>query len=437
MNNLHFMQWNCRGLLRNIDDVNHFMDELRPIALALQETHLRDHPPHVLRRHKVFRKDRLCSNSSGGVTVVVQSGVACSEVPLCTPLEAVAVRLLLDRLITVVSLYLPPNVPLQLNELQRLVGQLPQTFLILGDFNAHHPMWGSIRQDSRGGIVERFLLSSGTCLLNGREPTFFSAAHNSFTSIDLSIASPSLFPHFTWKVLDNPFGSDHFPIVLESNVQLPSLLKRIPRWKLDKADWSLFGLHSMLDASLLSAMSPEDATLYVTEQILSAAQLSIPRTSGNVHKKCKPWWNEECATTRADQNRAWSKFRRCRTSRNLARFRQRRAKAHWTRKQAKWKSWMKYVSSLTSFVPAKEAWDRYRKINGYYRCLAIPTFNAPSSSLVDIGNILGEHFYNISSSANYSNAFTQFKLRAERQNISMSGAGLEPYNQPFTQLNLK
>lgn len=239
------------GLLRNIDDINHFMDELRPIALALQETHLHDRSPHILRRHRVFKKDRLSDTPPDGVAVVVQGGVACSEVPLCTPLEAVAVRLLLDRLITVVSLYLPPNTPLHLSELQGLVGQLPQPFMILGDFNAHHPLWGNIRQDSRGGVVERFLLASGLCLFNGREPTFFSAAHTTFTSIDLSFSSPSLFPCFTWNVLNNPFGSDHFPIVLESVVKLPSLLKRIPRWKLDKADWSRFGLHSTLDPSLL------------------------------------------------------------------------------------------------------------------------------------------------------------------------------------------
>lgn len=154
-------------------------------------------------------------------------------------------------------------------------------------------------------VVKRLLEASGLCLLNGREPTFFSTARTSFTFVDLSISSPSLFPCFTWKVLNKPFGSDHFPIVLRSIVQLPSVLKRIPRWKVDKAYWTLFVLHSTLDPSLLYSTSPEDATLYVAEQILNAAEVSIPRTSGNVPKKCKPWWNKKCATTLADQNRPW------------------------------------------------------------------------------------------------------------------------------------
>ena len=129
-----FMQWNCRGLLRNIDDVNFFMDELRPIALSLQETHLNDFHTSILRRHQVFRKDRPTSNSSGGVAVIVQSEVACSQSSLCTPLEAVAVRLLLDRLITVVSIYIPPNVPLHIHDFHDLVTQLPQPFFPCGGF---------------------------------------------------------------------------------------------------------------------------------------------------------------------------------------------------------------------------------------------------------------------------------------------------------------
>lgn len=297
MGHVGFLQWNCRGLLQNIDDGHYFLDEVQPSAVCLQETHLKNTHTDILRRHRVFRKDRLSAHSSGGVAVVVRRGVACAEVPLRTPLEAVATRVLVDRLITIVSLYLPPQVPLHIHELEGLIDQLREPFLILGDFNAHNPMWGSDRLDSRGKIIKRLLLSSGLCLLNNKEPTFYSAPHNSFTSIDLSISSPSLFPCFSWNVLKNPFGSDHFPVILKSNVALPTILKRVPRWKLEKADWGLFKLKATLNASLLASLSPEDATLYVTEHILSAAFEAIPQTSENMPKRCKPWWNKDCAST--------------------------------------------------------------------------------------------------------------------------------------------
>lgn len=57
-----------------------------------------------------------------------------------------------------------PHVPPLIYELERLIGQLPEPFLILGDFNAHNPMRGTDRLDSRGKVIERLLLSSSLCL---------------------------------------------------------------------------------------------------------------------------------------------------------------------------------------------------------------------------------------------------------------------------------
>ena len=171
-------------------------------------------------------------------------------------------------------------------------------------------MWGSARVDSRGTLVERLLLSSNLCLLNTKSPTFFSEAHNSYTCIDLSISSPSLFPCLSWKVLENPFGSDHFPILVESLVSFPTLLKRMPRWRLDKADWELFSSSATLNAALFSVLSPDDATAYVTEKIIQAAEQSIPRSSQTLPRKRKPWWNEDCSSTLQQQDKACNIFRR-------------------------------------------------------------------------------------------------------------------------------
>ena len=153
-----------------------------------------------------------------------------------------------------------------------------------------------------------------------KKPTFYSTSHNSFTCIDLSISSPTLLPCFSWKVLDNPFGSDHFPIVLESLIPLPTILKRISRWKLEKADWGLFKLEATFDSSLLETMTPEEATLYVTERIITAARQCIPQTTARLPSRCKPWWTTECSTTRQKQKKAWDVFRRYPIPRNLLEF---------------------------------------------------------------------------------------------------------------------
>lgn len=187
------IQWNVRGLLKNLDDVQELLHKHTPKVLCVQETHLKPIHSNFLRQYVIFRKDRDDSaTSSGGVAVIVNQGIACTHLPLQTPLEAVAVRaILINKLITICSIYLPPQYQLNKHEFQSLVDQLPEPYLILGDFNAHNSLWGDSRCDARGRLIEDFLFSSGACLLNRKQPTYYSIANNSYSFIYLSIASPS------------------------------------------------------------------------------------------------------------------------------------------------------------------------------------------------------------------------------------------------------
>jgi hypothetical protein len=56
-----------------------------------------------------------------------------------TNFQAVAVRLSLNKTITLCSIYIPPNYQLQAQEITNVKEQLPAPFLFMGDFNAHNP----------------------------------------------------------------------------------------------------------------------------------------------------------------------------------------------------------------------------------------------------------------------------------------------------------
>ena len=75
-------------------------------------------------------------------------------------------------------------------------------------------------------------------VLNTGEPTHFHIQTGSFSCIDLSVSSPIAFVDFSWKVLDDLHGSDHFPILLTTGDAI--FVTRAPRWCSDKANWPLF-----------------------------------------------------------------------------------------------------------------------------------------------------------------------------------------------------
>ena len=83
------------------------------------------------------------------------------------------------------SVYLPPSIPFSLLSLSDLVNELPPPFLLMGDFNAHNPLWGGNQLDNKGKIVEDLISTKNLVILNTNTPTYMHPATGTKTSIDL------------------------------------------------------------------------------------------------------------------------------------------------------------------------------------------------------------------------------------------------------------
>ena len=178
---------------------------------------------------------------------MVNQALQHSVVNLDTDLQAVAVRILFSKFITVCSLYLPPDCNFNVNDLQSLTDQLPSPFLLLGDFNAHNVLWDRsfLNADFKGRILEDFLDANPISIFNDGSPTYHNVHSNYFSAIDLSLCSSSILLDFTWSIDEDLNGSDHFPIFLKSVQNAPS--PSSPKWKVEEADWGKYSTDIKLD----------------------------------------------------------------------------------------------------------------------------------------------------------------------------------------------
>ena len=71
--------------------------------------------------------------------------------------------------------------------------KLPKPFMLLGDFNGHHTMWGCRDINPRGRIIEDFLSEENLCIFNDDTTTYLHPASGSATAIDLSLCDPDLY----------------------------------------------------------------------------------------------------------------------------------------------------------------------------------------------------------------------------------------------------
>ena len=125
----NFISWNCRDLKNKRDELKDLISNHRPICFALQETYLKKQDKVTLRGYSCFRKDFHHSDwETGGVALLISNDYPHTPIILNTNIQAVAVQIHIRQLITVCTIYLPPNYLLQQHNLNDLIMQLPTPF---------------------------------------------------------------------------------------------------------------------------------------------------------------------------------------------------------------------------------------------------------------------------------------------------------------------
>ena len=283
----------------------------------------------------------------------------------------------------------------------------------MGNFNSHHTLWGCTNTNDKNLIIEDFITKHDLVLLNDKSSTYLHHTTGSYSSLDLTMCSPGLFPDFSWKVVDDLHVSDHFPIQV-SEVG-PSVQQRPQRWKLHKANWEEFRVQQSIHPNAFEAC--ENPTELFTSLLYSAAEKSIPRTSTDPKHPNKPWFNDDCKKAIEERKSVLRQFNLRPTQENLSQFKIARAKARRTIKQSKRAAWRQYVSRLNFRSSVKKTWDMIRKINGKNSSLSVGHLNIGDdvvTSKADIADVFADTFAEKSPSSNYSTDFRKFQNTKER-----------------------
>lgn len=185
------IQWNCNGLVTHLPELKMLLSKHLPFCISIQETHFRPETQFSLRGYTCLRNDVMPRHRArGGVAIFVQDRIPYREIALRTDIQAVAVTIAGPINATICNIYLPDE-NWNINDIHDLVHQLPGPLLLVGDFNAHSLLWGSLQTDTRGRALESFLDNSDICLVNDGRPTYFKSASGTFSAIDLSLCSPN------------------------------------------------------------------------------------------------------------------------------------------------------------------------------------------------------------------------------------------------------
>ncbi|GBN88931.1 RNA-directed DNA polymerase from mobile element jockey [Araneus ventricosus] len=435
-----FVSWNCRSIKNKFSDLKDIINLHQPSVIALQETYLKPGDTLPQKNFNILLKNGTGDRATGGVALLTSNSFPTSPITLNTPLQAIAVQIHTHSLITVCSLYLPPNTPVDQITLNNLVSQLPTPFIILGDMNGHSPLWGNPDTNTRGLQVEKILNDHNLCLLNNDEYTYFHEPTRTFHSVDLAICTPSVLPYFSLQVDNDLHNSDHFPLIISDNRRQNLSIHSASRYNFKLGNWCKFSSLANINKDIVSNSSIDAAVKNVTEVLIAAADRSIPKNSNTFKKQRKVWWNADCREAHKKQRKAWALSRRNPTTVNLIRYKQTKANSRRIQRRSKRESWERYISSINSKISSKKLWERVKKTSGIFKSSNIRMLynnGIPVTSLQDIANCIASELSRTSNSSNYSVPFLNFKISAEKKNLNFHSSPYAPYNTDFTFSELK
>ena len=277
MDKKSILQWNCRGLKANYNEILILTTLLAPSVICLQETFLKQTGMISFKNYTLYNYITDANQkASGGTSIFVKSDIPHRPININSNLQAIAVNVTLSKPITICSIYLPPHDIFSKQDLENLINQLPRPFILLGDFNSHSKLWGCTDTNDKGAIIENFIAENDLCLFNNKQATYLHSPTRKYFSLDLAICSPNIYLDFNWSVLDDLHGSDHFPIVIKEIDSDPE--EHHPRWNLNKANWETFSLLCEETITPDQFKTANDIECF-TKTLIDIAEKCIPKTS--------------------------------------------------------------------------------------------------------------------------------------------------------------
>ena len=431
---MKIIQWNIQSITSNFSELKVLLNNLNPSCVCLQETMLGDKKFRPPSNYNIVQSPKKRDDGhERSVAILVNKNNNFRTVQLNTSLQAVAIKIWLGKWYTVCSIYLP-HITVAQNELETLINQLPEPFLLLGDMNARHHLWGEPVDNDKGRIFENILLTSDISIINSPSPTHFHIQTGSHSTIDLSLTSNSCSLDFSHRVLENLHGSDHYPIILdmiqpENNAQ-PSL-----RYKIEKADWTTFS-NLTRNYAAPDSTNIDEIVDGINSFFLECANATIPKSRGRKKKPPLPWWNEECRIADLERKRAERAVKRNRSIPNKIAFKRCRAVCRRIFNKYRRESWVQYVSSLNTRTSFHSVCKKVNKMSGKFTTHPPPLLEEPSGTVTQdptiTSNLFAQAFASVSNENNYSREFIRFKRQNETKPVDFSSNEPQTYNEQFS-----
>ena len=192
------------------------------------------------------------------------------------------------------SVYIPPDNEQDMGLLIETLGRISdenENVIVMGDFNAKHPMWYNEKNNKLGDQLSSYLTTSDYTLVNNNMHTFKTSV------IDLTLVKGCRNLVSNWSAHPEIMvNTDHNMILFDLSLKVTQTKR--PRWNVKKADWDVWKNETkrtfetvMNNIALRGQQDINTDYAEVRDSMIELGKNHIGKTKGWTNSK--PWRNEE------------------------------------------------------------------------------------------------------------------------------------------------
>lgn len=365
------LQWNARSILPRITNFRSLINLNHVQVFALSETWLTEDKDFYVPHFNIIRSDR--DRPYGGVLLGFKHGIEFNRIQIdqSSPIEIVAATAnLKPHKVTIASIYIPPNVNLRYDDLQNIINLLPPPLMLLGDFNSKGCAWGEPTDDSRAKTLYEITDEFDLVFLNTGEITRIACPEQQCSRLDLSLCSSRLGLDCSWKVIDDPSGSDHLPIVISLQA-CGTASGSMTNYDLTKhIDWDRYKREM---SAIVSGLDPSEDPLETHKVLIqSIKQTAHESQTKPIPTNCRTrnnptvWWDWECSKMLIKRSNAFKKFRSSGSTEDFLNYKKVEAESKRLFKIKKRGYWRQLIETFDKDTALRSLWSIAKKMRNSY-----------------------------------------------------------------------
>ena len=339
-------------------------------VITLQETLLKKGKKFKINGYNTYTTPQ--ENTDRGLAILVKNTLPAKRIanpiPCGDNVETLGITITLqDMNLNIYNLYRKLHRDntgtLELTQLFALTST--ENTVIMGDFNAHHPLLSSPIPTNTAGVHIAQMLEDfpEVALLNNGQQTHIRGGR-----LDLTFLSTHLRILTKWEVHPT-ITSDHYATTVNLDTpQLPPIPPPPPRWNQELADWNIFHREMQLWAENYNI--PDNIDLFEQELIKAihaAADKAMPiKAQGNFIHKDSWYYCQEVRELKTRLNRVRKLYRKRPTIENRELLTTVNADTQERLSEIRTEKWMEWCTTISQDTNLGKIWKFLKAVSGKY-----------------------------------------------------------------------